>query len=69
MLQMKKWFLAYKIEYLWKKIRRNRKKMAALLNRREPYSSPQLVRLNQENWELWWSARQMEQRWIQLPAE
>lgn len=69
MLQMKKMFLVYKIEYQWKKIRRNRNKMEVLIKRREPYSSPRLVRLNTKNWELWWSARQMERLWSQLTAE
>lgn len=68
-MQMKKWFLAYKIEYLWKQIRRNRKKMGNLIKQREPYNSPRLVRLNAKNWELWWTAHQMERLWSQLSID
>lgn len=69
MLQMKKWIIAYKIEYLWKKIRNNRKKMKNLIEKKEPYNSPQLVRLNTMNWELWWTASQMERLWMQYAGD
>lgn len=69
MQQMKKWIIAYKIEYLWKKIRNNRRKMRNLIENKEPYNSPQLVKLNTMNWELWWTASQMERLWMQYASD
>lgn len=39
---IKKWILAVQIENRWKKIGNNRRKMGALLENGEPYSSPAL---------------------------
>lgn len=39
---IKKWILAVQIENRWKKIGNNRRKMGALLENGEPYSSPRL---------------------------
>ncbi len=69
MLQMKKWFLALKIEYLWKRIQYNRKRMEILVDHQVPYSSPKLVRLDEKNREFGWRARQMEKLWIQMPLD
>ncbi|MBE6907935.1 hypothetical protein [Marasmitruncus massiliensis] len=69
MLQMKKWVLAFKIEYLWKRIQCNRKRMELLIRQHVPYSSPKLVRLDERNREFGWRARQMEKLWMQMPSK
>ena len=66
---IKKWILAVQIENRWKKIGINRRKMGALLDSGEPYSSPELVRLDEETALLGYQARQMERRYWELMGE
>lgn len=66
---IKRWVLAIRIERRWRKIGSNRRKMDALLENGEPYSSPALVRLDGETAELGYEARQMERRYQELMAE
>ena len=66
MRNFKMWLIARKIERNWKKIGRNRQEMAALLDRREPYSSEHLVRLDVQNIRLGDEARMLQEAYLAL---
>ncbi len=49
---MKKWelrVLAWRMEWIWKQIQRNRKKMNRLIEKRLPYTNSRLVALDIRN--------------------
>ena len=68
MRALKKWMLALRIERKWRRISKNRKRMADLLAGREPYTSPRLVALNQDTARLGIQLRALEDRYRTVPG-
>lgn len=65
-MNLKMRMLAFQIEQKWKKIEQNRQKMNMLIEMKVPYTSDQLIRLNDETVELGEAARKLELEYRQL---
>ena len=54
-------YLSLKIEWKWRRILRNRRRMASLVQKGEPYTSRHLVKLDTTTSKLGFEARDMEE--------
>lgn len=64
--KVKLFLLALFIEHKWRRIGRNRQRMEILLACKEPYTSLRLVRLDENTAKLGFSAKELENRYLQI---
>lgn len=66
MKYLKMWILAMQIERKWKRIKKNRQRMEVLINQEEPFTSPKLIRLDQQTTCLGYHAKALEQKYRKI---